>query len=308
VSALGILRPPARAAGHVYLGNVAATAMLSGIFVFGARSVRTSAPVEVAAQRFTLATLVFGLLFVARVIRPVRIRRASTGVYLLIASSAGVFLYNVLFFAGLDLSLASSGGLIIATIPVWTSLLESAVLGTRLTLRKVVGSLVSFSGVAYLFLASLDSSAGLLDSDNLVGDLLFLAAAVCWAVYSIAMKKVVAEVEPRVATAYSVGIGSVLLVVWSFLSNGHSPLNGEMLHIPIIYMATFGTVFALMLWFHSIQEIGPTRTSVFLNLVPVYTVVLAAVFLDESLGLSVLVALCIIIAGVLVVQTDPARA
>jgi drug/metabolite transporter (DMT)-like permease len=69
-------------------------------------------------------------------------------------------------------------------------------------------------------------------------------------------------------------------------------------------MALFGTVCAFLLWFRSIKHIGPARTSVFLNLVPIFTVVLANVFLDEALGPAVLVSLAVIVAGVLIVQLE----
>ncbi len=116
------------------------------------------------------------------------------------------------------------------------------------------------------------------------------------------MRQVTASVSPLIATGYSVVIGAVMLLVWSTISLDHMPISFAMFNLPVLYMAIFGTVIAFLIWFNSVDRIGAARTNIFLNFVPISTVVLAWIFLDAKLTANIWLSLGMVIFGVMLVQ------
>ncbi|HEX4917841.1 MAG TPA: DMT family transporter, partial [Limnobacter sp.] len=69
--------------------------------------------------------------------------------------------------------------------------------------------------------------------------------------------------------------------------------------LALLYLGAFGTVVAFVWYYEGVRAVGPSRTAVFTNLVPVFGVVLAAVMLGESILLSMLIGGAVTVAGVM---------
>jgi len=78
--------------------------------------------------------------------------------------------------------------------------------------------------------------------------------------------------------------------------------------VAIGYLAVFGTVLAFLWYLEGVRAIGGPRTSVFLNLVPVFGLLFGALFLDEPLLGSLLVGCAMVIAGVMLTNRPVAPA
>ena len=289
----------------VYVGNISATFMLSGIFIVATGPVETVGALTLATQRFSVAAIIFIPLMVFGIIRVQKL--GLWGVpWVLIAAFLGVFSYNILFFTGLELSSAVHGGIIIGFTPILTMTMQKLLFRERLPLMNYLGATISLGGVLYFFSTQHGFSIDIQShsTDVLMGDILLVGAAIVWASYTLSMKKLSTSIHPLTATAYSVMIGAVMLAGFEITMTRHVPFDADMLSFPVLYLAIFGTIGAFMLWFTSVDKIGPARTNIFLNFVPIFTTIMAWLFLDETISAEILISLFLVLSGVIIVQMN----
>jgi drug/metabolite transporter (DMT)-like permease len=168
-------------------------------------------------------------------------------------------------------------------IPVIIVIISWLIYKERLSIRQSVGVLISLSGVL-LIIAKGDVAALQQFSFN-QGDLLVLAAAVVWAFYSANLRYYPKGLHP---IAYQTGImmmGLMFLIpCYLFeLQAGKSMLINISTVLTIGYVALFASVLAFICWTRAIREVGANRAGPFIHLMPVFSTILAIIFLDESL-------------------------
>lgn len=127
------------------------------------------------------------------------------------------------------------------------------------------------------------------------GDLMMLAAVLAWVFYSIIGKKV--EVPPMTTTAVSSLFGVFMLLPFSFFQEGSKTEWNFLTVSGILYMALFASVASYLFWNVSVRIIGPSQSSVFLNLVPIFTV-LMSLALGDTITRSQIAGGVIVLTGV----------
>jgi drug/metabolite transporter (DMT)-like permease len=134
------------------------------------------------------------------------------------------------------------------------------------------------------------------------GDLLLLGAPLSWAAYSILGKRAMDTFSPLVATAYAALSGTLLLIPAAALEalvGGGGPHRFSILGwVAILQLALLGTVAGFVWWYEGVQALGASRAALFVNLVPVFGTLLAALLLGERLGWPQLWGGLLVIAGV----------
>jgi drug/metabolite transporter (DMT)-like permease len=250
------------------------------------------APLAYGSIRYGLAALVFaGLTLAAE--GSLRLARRDLG----IAVMAALVLYcnQVGFVYALHASSASVLALILGATPIFAALIGLA-LGTELLpARFWGGALLSFSGVALVALGSGGDLGG-----GLGGVLLGVLTAATWAGYSIL-------ITPLMRRYSASRISSVVLAVaWMPLALTGSPQLGDQdwgLGWEIWALLAFATLGPLVLtnvlWFRSLDRIGPARATLAANLQPFFAAAIAVVLLSESLGPLELAGGALIAAGIL---------
>jgi drug/metabolite transporter (DMT)-like permease len=209
--------------------------------------------------------------------------RQLTGLFSL--GLTGVFLYNAVFFTGLKLTSAGNGALIVAINPLVTAILSALWLRERVSAGQAAGLLLSLLGVSVVI------SRGSLELFSTLafnrGDLIMLGAPLCWALYSILGKKMLRSFTPLAATAYAACFGALLLVPAALLE--HAALGGPLPGfswlgwLAVLQLALLGTVVGFVWWYEGVQAIGTARAAAFVNLVPLFGTVLAALVLGERI-------------------------
>ncbi|MFI1399905.1 DMT family transporter [Streptomyces sp. NPDC020681] len=219
-----------------------------------------------------------------------------------LAGILGVFAYNLCFFWGLSLAPSADGGVI---IPVMSPVLTAAFLlitrRERGSPARIAGLCLGVGGAVVFFIGAGSGGGG---ATQLSGDLLFLAAAACWAAFTLAGPRVLAGIEPLRATAYATVAGAALLgiysapdlgeVAWSELTPG--------LWLNVVFLAVGPTALANLLYYRGVGAVGPASASVMMFLVPISATTCAMVFLGESFGtLQTAGALVLLVGSVLAV-------
>ncbi len=169
----------------------------------------------------------------------------------------------------------------------------------RLTPRKMLGFVVGFLGVCVLIGPGAFASTGA--AGELAGRLACLFAAACYAVSSVTMRRLPA-IDPVGLTAVTLAIGAVLVVAAAWAVEGPPPLPSGHTLMLVAILGLIPTAIASLLRVLVIRSAGPTFMSLTNYQVPVWSVLLGAVFLGEPLTAALFVAMALILAGVALSQ------
>lgn len=219
----------------------------------------------------------------------------------------GMVGYHVFFFLALDYTTAINSSIIGATNPIVTTVLAIIFLKQKMPARQLAGIALSLSGVI-LTITACDLSVLTSFSFN-KGDLLMCSAVVFWATYGVFSKSRCSHITPIAITYYSFVVCALTMVPFVIWENplswiGETPASAYM---AILFMAVFSSCFAYLVQQMAIKEIGPARTSVFINLVPVFSSILAVLILGETLQPVKIFTALLIIAGVCICQLAGTR-
>lgn len=273
----------------------------AGAFFTAKWAVEIAPPVTTAFLRFGLAGM---LLLVLAVVRRQLTLPKSTLVGAIAMAVVGIFLYNMFFFEGLSHTSAVNGSLIASANPAITALLARIIRKERTSLRQWCGILVSFLGVVLVI--SGGSLAALLHLDVNPGDLFIVGSATCWAVYSILGRGVLARAGSIVTVTFTCIIGAILLSPFAFRETSGAWRTSGVFWACILYMAAFPSVFAYIWWNDGVREIGPARSAIFINLVPVFVMILS-VLMGKFPGAGQIAGGSLVLAGVYLTASRTAR-
>ena len=167
--------------------------------------------------------------------------------------------------------------------------------GERMTLRRTAGFVIGFVGVVILIGGQLFQSTG--SEFELYGRVACLLAATCYAFSSVTMRRL-PPVDPVGLAAVTLIFGTLIVVPFAWITEGAPPLPDQ---TTLFYLALLGlipTAGANLIRVLVIRSAGPVFMSLTNYQVPVWSVVLGIVILNEPLHPSLYAALVLIIAGV----------
>lgn len=198
----------------------------------------------------------------------------------------------------------SSGvtGILMAIMPLIVLLLAHFfVPGERMTLLRLVGFVLGFVGIVIL---TGPDAIGQIRGRGTVfwSQFSILCGAACYAVNLIVARRA-PRLDPLVTAAWVLLISAVLATVALFIDGDIAPARFSATPtIALLALGVMSTGLATVLYFRIVARAGATFLSLINYLIPVFAVVVGALFLNESLPLSSLLALGIILAGVVVSQ------
>ncbi|WP_373753451.1 DMT family transporter [Neisseria weixii] len=212
-------------------------------------------------------------------------------------SLAGVASFNTLVYMGLHHTTTTNALLLNSCIPVL--IMFFGVLFYRHTpLPAQIGGLVlSMLGVLSIILHG--------EWDNLLamqfnsGDLIVFAAMICWALYTLWMKTLPAEINRIGLMAVQIIIGLVALMplwLWETASGAEIVFSPAAL-LALAYVGLLPSVAAYLLYTMAVEKVGPVRTGLSVHLIPVFGVLLAVLFLSEKLHAYHLIGIVLIACG-----------
>lgn len=284
----------------IYLKLIACTLIWGGTFIAGHIVSNALPPLTAAAIRFSIAAALLLVLAWQREGGLPRLSMQQLGATAALGLT-GIFLYNFCFFSALGQMEASRSALFIAINPIVTALAAAAVLRERLTWRKWAGIGIAFVGAAVLITRG-EPLAAMHDISQSIGlgELMMLGAVSCWAAYTLVGRAALKGLSPIAATTYASlwGLGFLLLTAARELPGVAWGALGWQVWASVTYLGAFGTVVAFVWWYEGVKALGPARTAVFNNLVPVFGVSLAALMLGEQVMASMVAGGVLVAAGV----------
>lgn len=255
------------------------------------------APLAAAAIRFLLAALLlaaFALATTGGLPKPASGREWGivTGL-----AMTGIFLYALCFFYGLRYISAGRGALVVALNPVVVALAAWFLGQEKMTPVKLAGIFIALAGC--LTVIGKGEPMALLHGAIGIGEWLIIGCVFCWTVYTFIGRRATKTLTPLTATLYACALGGTALTVAALLQGGVDLAAWSWrVWASVLFLAIGGTALAFTWFADAVRHMGAARASAFINLVPVFAVLQAAVLLDEVLALGVMAGGLLVIAGV----------
>lgn len=254
-------------------------------------------PASISFYRWLIAFIVLTPFMLFKVWAQRALVRRHLG-QLAILSAFGMVLYQGLSYTAAHYTTATNMGIVNAFIPVFTIFVSMLILKDIPNRFAIVGSIISFLGLLYI-LGKGDFTT-LLNMGGHSGDLLMVVAVFFYAFYGVFLKKWQLKI-PLLISLY-VQIGFALLYHIPFLMYfGLDAINAQ--NAPsLLYAGIFPSLLAPLLWMLAVQHIGPNRTSIFMNLMPVFTAIIASLWLAEQWTLFHTIGGMMILVGIVMAQ------
>ena len=223
-------------------------------------------------------------------------------VELLVIGGLGLAITQGLLFIGLNYTGAINAGLILALMPVITMVLARFVLGEALGPWQAVGSIVACVGMVIIIVRG--DLFALLRFDFNAGDLLIVAGALCFALYTVLLRRAKFALERLpllVVLLAAAAITALPFYTWEMLHDERTALKPAGL-LGLAYVAVPGGALMYYLFNWSVEKLGASKAGMLLYSQTVFIAVLAYIFLGERLHLYHVIGAGFILAGVLLVM------
>ncbi len=200
---------------------------------------------------------------------------------ILLLGLVGNVLYQLAFIIGLDWTYAGNASLLLATTPVWTVILSVAAGHEKPNRWVIIGIIGTLVGMVLVVIGSDDQLS--LGSTTLRGDLLMIVGSIFWSVYTVAGAKPVARYGALRMTTWTLWVGTPILFGAGIPSLLQTDFTGVSVTAwcAIFYAGLFALALAYVIWYHGVEKLGNSRTAVYSNLVPVWALITAWIWLGE---------------------------
>ena len=265
---------------HTMAGHLSAfgTIFLWGItFISTKVLLNTFTPVEILLIRFLIGYLCLWAIFPHRM----KVRPWKEEVMFVAAGLSGVTLYFLFENTAIDYSLASNVGVIVSIAPLFTGILASIFLHEeKISVQFLFGFLLSIMGIIVI---GYNGSTVL--KLNPLGDVLAVLAAAVWSVYSIIMRKISDLKLNTIGVTRKIFFYGLLFMIpvislWGFDVEVSQFLNFNTI-LNLLFLSVGASAICYVTWNWSVGILGAVKTSVYIYLIPVISVVASIIFLHE---------------------------
>lgn len=260
-------------------------------------------PVEILFFRFVMGLLALLIIYPHRLKTTTKRQELTFA----LAGLCGICLYYLLENIALTYTMASNVGVIISVAPFFTAIMSHLFLKEEGKLRAnfFIGFVVAMIGI---FLISFNGSKLEL---NPVGDLLALLAAFVWACYSILTKKISSYGYHTILTTRRVFFYGILFMIPTlFMFDFHLELSrftNPVYLFNIIFLGIGASALCFISWNLAVKVLGAVKTSIYIYMVPVITVVTSTLILHEQITALSIIGTLLTLAGLFLSERKTMR-
>jgi drug/metabolite transporter (DMT)-like permease len=272
----------------------------AGSFIVVDITTKEMDPIDLGFLRFLVATPLMILIAVVRK-KPLMLPKKELP-WLIVLGLTGVTLLYLFQFLGIHFTNAPTASVLINTNVIFIAILSSLFLHETLTRKRVAGIILSFIGVFVIMFSDILKQELTFDNLFFIGGILILLSAFCWALYSFVGKRLLKTYDEFVITTYAFSFGTLFyipfIVFHLSLILQQTSLNGW---LAVLYLALTCSLFGYLGWYYALKHIDASKAAVFLNLIPLFTI-LMSFFLGTSLTWFFLLGAALILYGVYLAQ------
>ena len=260
-------------------------------------------PVEILFFRFVMGFLVL-LVAYPKKLKTADYKQELTFVA---AGLCGICLYYLLENIALTFTLASNVGVIISVAPFFTAILAHLFMKSeeKLRVQFFVGFVVAMVGIILI------SFNGRKLEINPMGDFLAVVAAFVWACYSILTRKISSFGYPVILSTRRTFFYGILFMIPTLFFFDFQPDLSRFANMTylfnILYLGLGASALCFVTWNFAVKELGAVKTSVYIYMVPVITVVTSVLILHEQLTLLAGIGTILTLIGLFLSEYKPER-
>ena len=219
------------------------------------------------------------------------------------AGLCGVTLYFLFQNLALSYTLAANVSVLVSVAPLFTALVSRAFLNEKLKSNFLIGFSAAIAGI---ILIAFNGSFVL--NLNPLGDLLSVLAALVWAFYSVLIKQISAQQNSMFAVTRKVFTYGLIFIL-PLLPFFDFDLGLErLLVLPnllnLLFLGAVASAICFVSWNYAVQVLGPVKTSVYIYMIPVITIIASALVLDESVTAVALIGMTLILSGMAISERE----
>jgi len=280
-----------------YIALLTAMVLWGSSFIALKLAFRTYDPLFVIFSRMILGLLVLSPVLI-RSLKQIRREDIPLILFMAFCEPCLYFLFEA---KALTLTSASQAGMITSLLPLLVGLPAMYYLREKLTLRTMAGYLLAIAGVVWLSITGQESADAPAPG---MGNLLELIAMVCAAGYTLTMKKLTSRYSALFLTGLQTLIGTLFFLPLCLFPASRFPAGWDPVAGPaVIYLGICVTLGGYGMFNFGTSRLPASRSSAFVNLIPVVTLILSIIILREQMTLPQLTASVLILGGVIVSQT-----
>ncbi len=281
-----------------YFFAIGATAIWSGNFIIARGLSDGIPPISLAFWRWVVAVIVF----LPFALRPLIVEWGilkKNILYLSITALLGITIFNTLIYFAGHTTTAINLSLISITFPVFIVILSRIFFREPITLNKGIGIILVATGVVLLITKG--NISRLLNISFAIGDVWMLAAALIFAIYSILLKH-----KPKMLSIWAFQLSTFILglfflfpfFIWEYVTTPPGEFDTKIVS-SILYVGIFASLSAFVLWNKAIMAVGPSKAGMIYYTLPLFSGLLAYIFLKENISIIRFYSVLLIISGIL---------
>lgn len=252
-------------------------------------------PVLMTSIRIFIAGLV--VLLITKMLKVFKVPNKSEIKTILYITIFNVIAHHLFLALGLKVTSGINTGAILGFGPILTMILAVIFLKNRLSRLRVLGFIIGFTGV---FVATSISNGTTISYS--IGDLFIFLSILAQAYSFILISKLQPSIDPRLLTGYMLVIGSIFIFISNLIFKPNFSelklLFEPKLFLVFIFSAVVCTALGHMIYNNAIKKVGAAETAIFINLNTFFAVLGATLFLGETIKLTHIFGLLLILVGV----------
>lgn len=261
--------------------------------------VRVIPPMSQGAMRFFIASII--LYFAKKKIKPnEKIKKEDYKNFFLIGA-IGIALYFYFENSSMLYLPASIAGILIATLPIFIMISEIIFYKEKMSFLKLIGVVVSFVGV-YLILSNHQIEGATNYKQFYLGLAMMMGAIGSWVIYSLIMRRLSGKYSSITITYYQFIIGTICFIPFTFQENILWNQIDNIIIMNLLYLSVICSALAFLLYNYVIGIMGASQSSVYLNLMPLITMIASVIIFDEILTTWQIIGSGVVIISIYIVE------
>jgi drug/metabolite transporter (DMT)-like permease len=286
-----------------FLWGSAFPAVKTGYKIFAIRGGDTYQVILFAGFRFLISSI---LIFIFCIITRRSLNVRKEDIYKI--AFLGILqtsLQYVFFYIGLSNTSGTKGAILASTSTFFSVIVAHFFYEEdKLSSRRIVGVVIGFTGVALVNM----NGGGMQGGFTLTGDGFVIIASLVGALAGIYTKRIAKDIGIFVITGFQLFMGSIVLILTGFVGGARGldfTLSGSILLLYLGFIS--GTAFSI--WTVLLKYNGIGRVTIYKFTIPLFGVFLSYVFLHERmLGIKVIISVILVIAGIIIINTQRKKA
>lgn len=257
-------------------------------------------PIDLGFFRFLVATPIMFFILIYKK-RDIHFPKKDLPSMIVLGATGATLLYFFQYI-GITYTNASTSAVLININVIFIAILSMLILKEKISFKRFAGILLSFFGVIVVIFSNISKESISINNIFLLGSILVLLSAFCWAIYTIVGKRLLEKYDALNITTYAFALGTIFYI----------PLVANDIYVEIqsysidliayvLYLAIFCSVFGYIGWYYAIKEIEASKAAVFLNLIPLFAIIMG-IFLGEKITYFFVLGAIFIIYGVYLTQ------